>query len=720
MLLQYYLVFLLTIYCMGHSHNPKGHIKKDLKTFIKYYEGLSYDKHLLNERHRRAESAIRDEDKCVDLEFHAHGRKFRLHLRRDPSAFSQDFKIQGEATFEGLDVSHIYSGKLQDEANSFCHGSITDGHFEGFVQTNNGTFYIEPIRRYTEENTNYHSIIYHENDIDYSPLEESKNLSCAVKSLQQFLQHRTVDAVNRESPGMRSARSIDTSKTTCLLHLQTSYLYYKHFGSKEAATAQISTYIKAVNNIFQNTNFDGIRRINFRVKTLKILQEDDPSSPMSSPFIGPEKLLMLHSEANWNSYCLSYLLTDRDFSGVLGLAWEGRPGNHGGICSRYSKTTGGSMTSSNTGLITLQKYGQYLPPKLVHLVLAHELGHSLGAAHDEGERCMPSDTSLGNYLMYPYASEGNQPNNNKFSPCSIKSISNLLKVKKDICFQVSDLPICGNQIVDDWEECDVGDNDNDPCCYSATQPDELKCKRKPGMQCSPSQGVCCSHECDFKPSSQMCQRESECALKSFCSGMAPNCPAAAPKPNYTLCNMGTRICLNGFCDKSVCVKYGFEKCDCSSTSMEGKCQLCCQVPGNPETCTSTGSSTLQAYFNSTQVKLPPGSPCADKQGYCDRLGICRLVDADGPIARLKNFFLKLDKFEDIAEWMKSHWWAILIIIMTLAALMSSTVFLCGRTLDSDKEQGPKDDSRKVATKRGRTQIVMDNPWDEEDEKETRI
>lgn len=48
--------------------------------------------------------------------------------------------------------------------------------------------------------------------------------------------------------------------------------------------------------------------------------------PLQEKHIGPEKLLSLYSEMNWGNYCLSYLLTDRDFNGVLGLAWEGQPG----------------------------------------------------------------------------------------------------------------------------------------------------------------------------------------------------------------------------------------------------------------------------------------------------------------------------------------------------------------------------------------------------------
>lgn len=60
---------------------------------------------------------------------------------------------------------------------------------------------------------------------------------------------------------------------------------------------------------------------------IQVKKEEDPSSPLDQTYVGPEKLLSLFSETNWNGYCLSYLLTNRDFSGVLGLAWGGKPGN---------------------------------------------------------------------------------------------------------------------------------------------------------------------------------------------------------------------------------------------------------------------------------------------------------------------------------------------------------------------------------------------------------
>lgn len=123
--------------------------------------------------------------------------------------------------------------------------------------------------------------------------------------------------------------------------------------------------MKAVNNIFHKAEFDGIDIIDFKVKSMsvrfllvllisqkstesavradrrtvlkiptvmhtegcfQVVSEENPDDPLQETFIGPEKLLSLYTEMNWGNYCLSYLLTSRDFSGVLGLAWEGKPG----------------------------------------------------------------------------------------------------------------------------------------------------------------------------------------------------------------------------------------------------------------------------------------------------------------------------------------------------------------------------------------------------------
>lgn len=115
---------------------------------------------------------------------------------------------------------------------------------------------------------------------------------------------------------------------------------------------------------------------------------------------------------------------------------------------------------------------------------------------------------------------------------------------------------CGNQIVEEGEECDCGYNDDecdDQCCIprragsgDTSKRNERACKRTPGSICSPSEGPCCESDCNFSPKSEhqlkLCEIESECTETSYCDGISPQCPIPMAKPsNETLCNNGTQV-----------------------------------------------------------------------------------------------------------------------------------------------------------------------------------
>ncbi|KAM9330594.1 disintegrin and metalloproteinase domain-containing protein 10-like [Gastrophryne carolinensis] len=680
---QFLHVFLILLFAI-----VKGGQNRKTRPFLKHYETLSYDQMGL---HQRTKRTANEEEKIIHLDLVAYNRTFALMLKRDNGVFTDDFQVVSLDQHVPMDISFVYTGRLRDEEDSYCHGSIIDGYFHGSIKTGNGTFYVE----YEENNKGSNeSYIYHESDIDYSLLKDVNSFDFALKKYQMLENFKWKP---KEESVIRSKRSLDLSRTTCLLHVKADYFFFKSFRSLQSAISHIAEYLTSVNAIFWQTNFNGIKYIHFRVKTLHIVEEEEPDSPMNSLYIGPEKLLMLHSKSNWNSFCLSYLLTNRDYNGLLGLAWIGRSGNAGGICSKFSKMQDNPNTkaSLNTGIVTIQKYGQYLPPRIIHITLAHELGHSFGSPHDESEECtqFTAASPNGNYLMFPYAVDGSQYNNDKFSPCSIHYMSSILKLKMDQCFVESGRPMCGNQIVEEGEECDVGSNDNDTCCYSVNAGEGLQCTLKPGKECSPSQGECCSQLCTYKPKGEQCRDEAECTYGNYCLGDTAKCPNPAPKDNYTLCRYGTRICLNGMCSQSVCVKFGLEQCDCNTDNLYEKCQLCCQKPGDVYSCRNTKSAELSQLFSRFPIVLPPGAPCGQRQGYCDKFHVCRLVDADGPIARLKNSFLKFIE-QDPAAWMKTRWWLILIVILTMAAIMAGTVFIFGRTLDSSKVALQKESSKR--------------------------
>ncbi|CAG2173558.1 unnamed protein product [Oppiella nova] len=114
--------------------------------------------------------------------------------------------------------------------------------------------------------------------------------------------------------------------------------------------------------------------------------------------------------------------------------------------------------------------------------------HENSTLHDpeEDTNCTPGGEN-GNYIMFARATSGDKRNNNKFSPCSLKSINAVLNTKaKSVkgCFQEPQDSICGNEVVETGEECDCGweEDCKEPCCYPMrTNPphDEVPCRCEP-------------------------------------------------------------------------------------------------------------------------------------------------------------------------------------------------------------------------------------------------
>ncbi|XP_030622036.1 disintegrin and metalloproteinase domain-containing protein 10 [Chanos chanos] len=698
------LLLLLSLIC-----NITVQYGRPLNKYIRHYEGLSYDTDVVHSKHQRAKRAVSHEDKYLHLDFHAHGRQFNLRMKRDTALFSPDIKVEISGEEIPYDTSHIYTGEIFGEKGSLTHGSIIDGKFEGFIKSHQGTYYVEPSERYLKEhNVPFHSVIYHEDDIDY-PHKYGAEGGCADRSV--FERMRRYQATAVEEPVkeekrlveeeeermygpvvLRKRRAAQVEKNTCQLFIQTDHLFYNFYGSREAVIAQISSHVKAIDTIYQSTDFQGIRNISFMVKRIKINtteDEKDRTNPFRFPNIGVEKFLELNSEQNHDDYCLAYVFTDRDFDdGVLGLAWVGAPsGSSGGICEKSKLYSDGKRKSLNTGIITVQNYASHVPPKVSHITFAHEVGHNFGSPHDSGMECTPGESKAsdkkerGNYIMYARATSGDKLNNNKFSICSIRNITQVLEKKRASCFVESGQPICGNGLVEAGEECDCGYSDlcRDKCCYDASQPEGTKCKLKPGASCSPSQGPCCTPTCAFKMNTEICRDESECAHKGKCNGLTAQCPTSEPKNNFTSCNGETQVCINGVCSGSICQKYGLEECTCAVEENADEtqlCHVCCMEKGNPDTCSSTSSKKWAQFFNEKVITLQPGSPCNDFKGYCDVFMRCRLVDADGPLARLKKAIFNPELYENIAEWIVAHWWAVLLMGIALIMLMAGFIKIC--------------------------------------------
>lgn len=207
----------------------------------------------------------------------------------------------------------------------------------------------------------------------------------------------------------------------------------------------------------------------------------------------------------WDDFCLVHAFTHRDWClGILGLAWVGRPDQlSAGICARNN---GGR--SLNTGVSTNINFAEPVSVQMQTITLAHELGHNFGSNHDTqtsvsstGQLCTGTG-SAGNFIMYLKATDGTDVNNNRFSPCSIEEISDVIFAQSSNCFVEKNAEVCGssvlvngscgNGIIDLDEECECTAG-SDPCCDCGS------CRIQVGKECSPTvDSVCCDATCMLK------------------------------------------------------------------------------------------------------------------------------------------------------------------------------------------------------------------------------
>ncbi|XP_009474030.1 PREDICTED: disintegrin and metalloproteinase domain-containing protein 9-like [Nipponia nippon] len=214
---------------------------------------------------------------------------------------------------------------------------------------------------------------------------------------------------------------------------------------------------------------------------------------------------------------VSHLIIGRSsYGGSIGMAFVGT------VCSQVQ---GGSISTLNHNNV------------LRHAtVVAHELGHNLGMKHDD-KRCPAS------YIMH---STDNGSRN--FSTCSADDFENLILNGGGNCLRnppktsnVYKEPVCGNNVVDNNEECDCGKPQEctNPCCDAAT------CRLTPGSQCA--QGLCCKN-CKFKVAGTECRSKTDfCDLPEYCNGSNAYCPDDVYIMNGYPCDNMKAYCYYGVC-----------------------------------------------------------------------------------------------------------------------------------------------------------------------------
>jgi len=326
-------------------------------------------------------------------------------------------------------------------------------------------------------------------------------------------------------------------------------------------------------------------------------------------------------------------------SGAIGLSFvPSVVGHRGGICERRryysaSPTLPSGLYSLNIVMISQCTQGVRLSDGITSLTVAHEIGHSFGALHDNDFRyspeCMPGEYSpFGNYIMAATVPQHvDKAHSVMFSTCSRRSISALIASAKTSCFRRQSSSYCGNGVVEDNEQCDCGTTFTcdvyDKCCKPVSLLPGFRvdtaCKLKNPGTCSPRVNRCCSSACSVLSAGVTCREMTECSSASHCDGNTASCPAPQPAADGTPCAGGRGRCTAGLCSVSVCEQAGLVDCLCRQPPNH-LCSVCCRCARAPhDACVP--AQWLHVASSAYSLLLPPGTACFDG-GICDADARC--------------------------------------------------------------------------------------------------
>ncbi|XP_006091104.2 disintegrin and metalloproteinase domain-containing protein 21-like [Myotis lucifugus] len=408
-------------------------------------------------------------------------KKFLVSRHLPVFTYTDQHVLQEDQPFVPDDC--YYHGYVQGVPGSLVALSTCSGGFQGMLQINDLAYEIEPIRH----STTFEHLVYKidSDETQFPPIQ------CGL----------TKKDVAHQQLGLKEAAAKTTLKQnstdnwwTRSWFLELAVVVDRNFfiySQSNFSKVQEDVYlvINIVDSIYQQLDTYVI------LIAIEIWNHENAFSMISIEQV-------LEDFAQWKQISLSRLHCDaahifikNSLISTLGIAYVA------GIC----------RPPIDCGVNNFQED----PWSLFALTVAHELGHTLGMQHDE-EFCWCGQSGcIMSAIRMPAE---------RFTNCSYADFTKTT-LNQGSCLhnlpstgEMLILKRCGNDVVEEGEECDCGSVkqcEQDPCCL-------LNCTLSPGSACA--FGLCCK-DCKLMPSGTLCRQQiSECDLPEWCNGTSHQCP----------------------------------------------------------------------------------------------------------------------------------------------------------------------------------------------------
>nr|ADI47615.1 metalloproteinase [Echis coloratus] len=449
---------------------------------------------------------------AMQYEFEVKGEPVVLHLEKNKGLFSEDYSEthyssdDREITTKPSVEDHCYyHGRIQNDAESTASISACNG-LKGHFTLRGETYFIEPLKISDSE---AHAVYKYEN----IEKEDEAPKMCGVTHTNW----ESDELIKKTSGVIVPSRKQKFDKKFIKLVIVVDHsMVTKYNNDLITIRTRIYQMLNNVNEIYLP--------LNIRV-TLVGLEFWSNRDLINVTFTADDTMdsfgeWRVSDLLNRKRHDYAQLLTNitLDFNS-LGMAFID------GMCKSYR----------SVGLIREDTIFR------TAVIMAHEMGHSLGMRHDRGLCNCAAYTCIMSAVLHRQPSK-------KFSSCSYDDYNKYLLKYKPKCIldpplrkDIASPAVCGNKIWEEGEECDCGSPEDcqNPCCDAET------CELYPAAVCE--DGECCD-KCKFKTGGTECRPASdECDVAEHCTGQSGDCPRNEFQRNGQPCLNNLGYCYNGDC-----------------------------------------------------------------------------------------------------------------------------------------------------------------------------